>query len=500
MLTRIVVSREFRSYVEQYLGVVLGNDITKWRMMEYQLFSTNIDKLTGGLIVCSDVLASIEGEGRRQRQRRYDGEGFLRRLRAEGMPIDWWSHDVAAKRCRVLKPIVLPWRFHRAIEEELCHPLGADAVYFDDGSRFNDDRRLAETERQRRTAQSWTQRYDGQYVEVAPARQLLTYLNGLPSNRYTLLCRRMADAYAAVERITHSEQETRVLIQGQQRRILRAIETQPQPFYKPVKNSVRIFGANYNITGLKREVRRALTAGWYEADLKQSQLAICAALWPIPEVQAFLAQGGRIWASLFEHFDTAPSEEVKDIFKDALYAVLYGMSEDGLINGVRKRLDDEWFWEYLGLNELLAQHGILNGGGQFLAHPLIQAILAARAERMQRVIDERGVQVVFGQWLVLEGENEQNRMKSLRSLLVQEAQAMELALLEPIINLALDNNEFTISLWQHDGFSVAFRDRSRAITWLRRFYRAVADQAAKYHIITGLEVQLDGGVIGVDIT
>ena len=40
--------------------------------------------------------------------------------------------------------------------------------------------------------------------------------------------------------------------------------------------------------------------------------------------------------------------------------------------------------------------------------------------------------------------------------MAQQAQATELYLLLPVLKLAKSTNDFSITLWQHDGFSVNF--------------------------------------------
>lgn len=478
MLPRIIVSRGFRDYVDLRLGLILGKDMTKWRMLEYLLFGTRYDELTGGLIANTEVLASIAGQEKEQRHRHFNGEAFLKRLKAEGLQIEWWRHDAKARRSRVLKPFSLFPVFREVLDEELRKPLGEDAVYFDDGSRFRREDRRAENQRQRAAVEREVAGYHG------PAQQLLAYLNHLPATRYTQLLEHMPAAYGAVEHLTDANPERLARLKRQQRQNLRAIEGQAQPFYHPVNNSVRIFGSNYNITGLKQEVRRALTPDWYELDLKQSQLSICAALWPIPEVQAFLANGGRIWTSLFDYFGIGETQEVKGIFKDALYGTLYGMSEDSLVNGSHKYIQGQRFTDYEGLNKLLLPYGLDNGGTRFLQHPLIRCILAARQEKMQAVIAQGGVQTVFGQEIAVRAAE----VSTIRSALVQEAQAMELELLSPVIEMAQHMNDFTLSLWQHDGFSLAVRDNARARAIINRLSQAVERKAAEYSIITMLEV------------
>lgn len=52
--------------------------------------------------------------------------------------------------------------------------------------------------------------------------------------------------------------------------------------------------------------------------------------------------------------------------------------------------------------------------------------------------------------------------KRITSAMAQEVQMIEMAILTPIIDLAEKNsNNYVITLWQHDGFSVKFLDKSK---------------------------------------
>jgi hypothetical protein len=87
-------------------------------------------------------------------------------------------------------------------------------------------------------------------------------------------------------------------------RILRRILLQPQPIYSASRNgnTARLFTAGH-IPDLKGEVRKVLTKGWHEADLRSSQLCICAWLWRIGPLMRFLCDNKNIWDYLFSFFD-----------------------------------------------------------------------------------------------------------------------------------------------------------------------------------------------------
>ena len=60
------------------------------------------------------------------------------------------------------------------------------------------------------------------------------------------------------------------------------------------------------------------------------------------------------------------------------------------------------------------------------------------------------------------GKMPYTQRKRITSVMAQEVQMIEMAILTPIIDLAEKKSKnFVITLWQHDGFSVKFLDKSK---------------------------------------
>ena len=74
-----------------------------------------------------------------------------------------------------------------------------------------------------------------------------------------------------------------------------------------------------------------------------------------------------------------------------------------------------------------------------------------------------------------------------RSALAQDAQAVELDLLLPVLGLAKRTNKFRILLWQHDGFTVKFTEAGKEERWHRRILKVVNEKAIELAIPTQLD-------------
>ena len=69
-----------------------------------------------------------------------------------------------------------------------------------------------------------------------------------------------------------------------------------------------------------------------------------------------------------------------------------------------------------------------------------------------------------------------------RSLLASELQSIELFILQPVIELSRSSgtNGFTIMLWQHDGFSVCYHDKTKREKWRRKIREVVNRRASRF--------------------
>ena len=75
------------------------------------------------------------------------------------------------------------------------------------------------------------------------------------------------------------------------------------------------------------------------------------------------------------------------------------------------------------------------------------------------------------------------------SLLAHEAQSYERMLMQPVLDLAMKNNEFRIVLWLHDGVYVSVTQRGREGRYMRQLVAEVDAQAQKLGFATRLEAK-----------
>ncbi len=239
---------------------------------------------------------------------------------------------------------------------------------------------------------------------------------------------------------------------------------------------------------LTKDLRKTLTRGWVEFDLTSCQLAIAAKMWEIEEIQEFLKSGESIWISLInyygfdaldmKHNETARYDLIKEDLKDALYSLMYGMTRKNLI---------------ADLTEDLERFGIEDGGKTYMTHPLIKILYEARELRMKELNDCDTAETIFGKIIHIRGSKfssgapDDLRKEYIRSVIAQQAQAIELYLMLPVLDLAKTTKDFIITIFQHDGCSINFTNKSKKKKWLNRIVASVQARADQLGILTGLE-------------
>lgn len=463
-----------------------------WNMFRLLAFSSYRDEETGAVRVGREAVARAEGKQHLISSNSYTAKPFLTHFINFTLPPgtaslvvdadgrDWsvstWEeispgHSVKTgegKQRRVL--VTWPKEVQEAIDDELNGVYAhEESVYIDTGLKrsVKRERELLKADREEAA----------NLVAIADsprARYMAQYLNNLPTNKFTALADNYEAAELEVNKITNSHAK-RV-----QKLILNTIKERPIPVYVPTAKSDRLFTMGASMQNLKKKVRKALTQGWYEADLAGAQLAIIARLWNIPEVEDFLASGKSLWndflafygltkESLGDSYDT-----LKSTLKDHTYGLIFGMGEDRLLSE---------------LNEDLSSFGIQNGGNKFLTHPLISVILEARRKKIKALlsagfvtVEEESADPFTPPVLNIVKVSKKNVL----SILAQEAQRIEQMLVYPIFVLTNETKDFSITLLQHDGVSVSFSDESKRDYWIDRINKAVEDAANALGISTYL--------------
>ena len=477
-----LTTKWFRRFIELlYPG--LNKDIAYWRFMRYLIFGPK-DPKTGYPII--DVFHVAKAENLVyyfKKSHRYSAEKFLFRFQRDVMSKEtftWSNWSYKEERARVAI-VTFPPELLILIEKERFDMTSLkDKVYFDTGKKMRESIRKLEHEV---IKQECLTHFEFSIPEAIP---LLTYMNNLPITPFTKVIN--SNFPAAFSKACEIEDRIKMITQVD---ILGAIREDLKPFYKPSERQCtdRIFPCNYSIPMLRREIRKTLTKGWYEFDLANAQLAIVTKLWNIPTLHKFLKTGKSIWVELFRHYgydmkDLKVKNELKynsmkDVFKTSLYSLVFGMSKYNLIQQIDKDLNT-----------------IHKPGNHFFTHPLIKALYQAREGQIEKLNHEGEGKTIFGVTRKVYGDKTKSgkptkdRLSYITSILAHQAQALELYVLLPVVELASTTKDFYITLWQHDGFSLHFNDKSKVDKWIPRILKVVQEKIDEQGILTHLEWEL----------
>lgn len=447
------VSPIFRETIKN-LCPQLGENPAYWNFF-YILHFGMREKKTGKVLIPRELIALCEGNKFLTNDKNYTAKKFLLAFKYDVNPtLEWSDWSYIDNKCRVVDHIEWSSEILQAVANERNEVWKTSGrVYVSDGEAWNEYRQQRIREL---TYEETVRRME--FAEVEIAKKLLAYMNSLPVLTFSLLEKNMPHAKEIAKQQTSRDHQLD---------LLRQIEDEYKPFYKPTEKSVRIFPFSENICSLQRNVRKALVRGWTDFDLKSAQLAIAAKLWNLPDVMEYLEERNSIWNDLYKTFGLTKEQypDAKDYFKEALYAVMYGATR-GTVAEILSPLGKNAFYT-------------------FTSHYIIQITWNASREQLIQISRNGGMKDCFGRWLAVKKET------SCRSILAQASQAMELLLLSGVVELAIQEKytkSFKITLWQHDGFSVQFRRKAQQTYWIKRIMEAVTDRAEELGVPTSLEV------------
>ena len=411
-----------------------------WPLLSYLLFPTQVKD--GKILLARDTMAELFGYSSIPS---YFNSGRMFRGFAEAVQKFTWSDfSKVESRARVVESLIWPKEINKALELErkkLFHEEGR--VYLISGYPFSKKKQNEFMKQEKFEASALT-------ANNKETQLLLAYMNSIPNNLYAYLIKR--NGGRALDAILNLDSDI-----GHQWSILSSIVDDYNQLYKPSQKTVRIFPFGERIVSLKSEIRRALTHGLIEADLKSSQFAIAATLWDIPSVKQFLSKGGSMWEYLYQLGSTD-----KDKLKKVLYSLMFGM-------------------HYRGIMAQLEAIGV--SYEDFISLSLIHDLLKARNREINRIKQNNGATTCFGQFLSIKDHD-------VKSILAQCCQAMELKLLLPVIELAIENKDrkhgFTIALWQHDGFTLHTKSSQQRKYWIEFLSNTVLSTTKANGIITQL--------------
>lgn len=346
--------------------------------------------------------------------------------------------------------------------------IEAPRIHFLNGKILNSRTRMEMRDEDRRAIRR-AQCEDAQYIQ--------DYINGLSPRGFTNLLPNMRAARSAVCNLTAKSPRFTKLLRDYQQTLLNEIEEQPQPFVQPSRagRTVRLIPVNRGISLLEKSVRRRLAPLWSEWDLRAAQFAICAKLWGVESVQAFLKDRNRnIWIELADYLGLDVTRTKQALKNAGVYPLFFGMPDSNVAAGVTRAL--------AGLGYVLQGERGMSYGKRFLKHPLIADMLMARDQALKEIKAAGGALNCYGDWIAYDPTQENEN-----SVLAQLAQAVEMQLLVPVFRLAqASEGELTIMLYQFDGVSVTTRRSDRREYWLNEAQAAVDEQAQRLGVETTL--------------
>jgi hypothetical protein len=496
-----LVSADFRAQVLRELPA-FEDDVVIRRFIDTLLFSSKLDSETGGVIISQDIAARIEGK---RNHGGYKSMPLLEKIQGILPGLTWGDHVYPSSwskgRARHVLTTGLSGEIERLAQEEVERfslPLGL--VDFVTGREVIPSRLDAISMEQKKAAAGDVE----QWITHEAARDLLVYMNGVPKQPFSRAVERNLGSAYDVARSINSPRRKNLAF-----RLLRQIAAQPKPLYRPSRRgkTVRIFGSG--IVRLPREVRAAMTNGWDWFDLVSSQLAIAAAMWGVSEELApYLKISGdddavSIWDSLFDHMGERAQQikreegedyaAVKGVFKSQLYGVVFGQGKTGLArfetwdereSGGSQRAET--------VENLLGEKaGVL--GKRFLKHEAIKVLLSGRKQAQERIKKDGGIRDVFGVWIPAKTKSD------VRSALAQVAQAAEMKLLLPVVELAKSEEKLHITLWLHDGFAVHATSHEKRSRFLEQIERLVEAEAKALGVRTYARAEIAADWAGTGI-
>lgn len=460
------VSRAFREFAfKLYPGLHL--DQAYPCLLQTMLCPSFVDRETGNSIHRFGDLATIQGKQHQLSSRNYRGWEFIDQYRHDtGHHVEFLPHNHVNGRARMVSNLQLDPRLAVALEQEL-QTVPSEPVDFVTGRKYIP----RHTVEQRKEDLRMAKQHPSKYVETQNA---IDYMNNVPPYR----ARKAMDAHGeeavlAAYRMQERGKSNQDLV------TLRFMRDQPKQFFTASERnrSRRLFPAHPGLGTLSKEIATIVGQDRYEFDLRYSQFAICAYLWNVPEVIAFLESGANLWDELYGYFNL--DERAKPALKKGTYGLHYGAGQGRIAKEIRSKIMDA----------LLDDENALNLSSTFLTYPLMVAIRKGRDAQLKRIRADDGAYDCYGEWVAvpLDPDKRGNLSPNPRSVLATLAQAVEFSILSPVFDLARGTKDFYITHFAHDGFCLDFTDHRRAESWIRRITEAVNAQAEKLGICTILE-------------
>ena len=461
---RQTVSKNFRDEViKKYPNCI--KKISFMKFLQYIYFSNNWEDERERLLKVPQYnLAKCEGKVEELVAKNYCGEKFLEEFSNEVIPITWSNWSYSERKCRVIKvELCLEIEGYLLFDSYKDYKNEGGRVYFDTGKVFSRKNRKAALSKALSILNKEIEFIKTKTKVRKHAYKIFNYMMNVELIHFQKVVDKNIDRVRELisNNNNNSLEETKVKSYLE---ILDCIEENLKPMYKGVENSWRLYPANASILGLPRTYRKEICKGWTEFDIKSSQLSIVSVIWNMPNIKTFLKEKKSVWKLFFNTFDCEGLnyDDTKKFFKESLYSIIFGKEA----NKLAKMYDDIFG---------------LGAGQKFLDIWLIKELLEARENEILRIskmpngkyfspakVGEIRPYFFVGMSKGNQKEYAQTgimpyiQRKRITSAMAQEVQMLEMMLLNPLFDLAEKNTKnFVITLWQHDGFSVKFLDKSK---------------------------------------
>ena len=463
---RTTVSKNFRIFILGKYPALVGND-PFLRLFRYLCFGTFHDGDTHQLVIPAKMMAEEFFE---QPRKHFTAQKALEAFRDQVLPSLTWSTPSFRStnawhgKARQITNLGFDAETLDALQQECLGP-SEDQVDFVTGRAHQRE------ERYRVTAEE-KQAYEAELASCTlngTQTNILNYLRGIHAGR--LFLPKLVDNRDAIRSAILQ------LPEGLQRiryRVLAAARQNPSVYYLPSKEgrTCRLSPRGDSLVGLKSAVRKAVTKGWMECDLRSSQFAILAAKLKAPISQAFIASGESVWQEFHRHLtgmDTPPPKESKKVLKEAMYSLCFGKSERHL-------------------KEFLHEHGMAD----LLKHPILHELLQLRRKWFQEIEQAGGASDVWGVWHAIDHavDRETGKERWAGSIAATVIQSVEMEIIAPIFDVATrhgKSDQFGICLFQHDGATLSFTAKDKIDRAQAKLKKAVESRARELGVTTVLE-------------
>ena len=450
------------------------------------------DRDTGRAIAAAGLLAEIEGERAAYESKNYSATPLLLRMQEVLPDFAWTEHTWGDDgRCRTVLSTGLPSELETLAAAENGVRV-ADLIEPVDlftgrppGRRLRERARAAD--REAASSDTASAARSGCIVRRETL-DVCELLNDLPANIFTKAVRSNGEKAWEVARTIPAEVRREYALST-----LKVLDIQPQPFYCAGAMTARAIAHGTSALSLPREVRNELFAGWTGLDLKHAQFAFAAKEWDVPTARRFLSNGGDLWQELVHCASggrclTGSEYQIaKGATKAFLYSLCFGMSARNLrVFGCIDSDTEATAASAFGSD-------LPDVAGRLLKQPVINAMLVARNERLRSIREHGGAEDCFGIWIHCDGHNHA------RSVLAQLAQAGEMLMMRPIVDLARAEEkraadlgrapEWRVAAWLHDGAWITCSNRTKRERFVGKVRDAVNRHCDDLGYITHLETE-----------